>query len=110
MKNSRLMMIIAICATMALGACAQSPDSIVPVSMGNTFETMNCRDAHTLLTTERQTLAALSAKQRDAVVGDAFGVFLLGVPMASLTGGDNEGGIATSKGKIVALENRLLRC
>jgi len=43
-------------------------------------------------------------------MGDAVGVFLIGVPVSSLSGSDKEGLIATSKGKVTALETRLLRC
>ena len=53
---------------------------------------------------------ALSAAQKKAVSGDAFGVFLIGVPVSSLNDKDKEGAIATSKGKILALESRLLTC
>ncbi len=93
-----------------LSGCAKSPDSIVPVSMGNAFAEMPCPQAQQLLNAEHQTLAVLEQRQNDAVAGDAFGVFLIGVPVSSLSGNDAEGAIATSKGKIIALENRLLTC
>lgn len=93
-----------------LGACAQSPDSILPVSMGNAFVEMPCGQARQMLAAERQTLAALEVRQNDAVAGDALGVFLVGVPMSSLSGGDAAGEIAAAKGKVIALENRLLTC
>ena len=41
---------------------------------------------------------------------DAVGVFLIGVPVSSLTGGDVSGHIAASKGKILALEARMTGC
>jgi hypothetical protein len=63
-----------------------------------------------MLIAEQQTLASLSAAQQSAVTGDAVGVFLIGVPMSSLSGGDKEGAIAASKGKILALEARLVTC
>jgi hypothetical protein len=91
-------------------ACAQSPDAIAPVSMGGAFDGLSCSKARAMLAAEQQTLASLSASQKSAVTGDAIGVFLIGVPVSSLSGGDQAGAIATSKGKIVALENRLLRC
>ena len=58
----------------------------------------------------RPEIDALSSQQRSAVAGDAVGVFLIGVPMSSLTGGDKAGEIATAKGKMNALEARLLSC
>ncbi len=97
-------------AALSLAACAQGPDSIAPVSMGGAFATYDCRAAHADLAAERQTLAALEGKQRGAVAGDAIGVFLIGVPVSSLTGGDVAGHIATSKGKVMALEARVAAC
>lgn len=56
------------------------------------------------LKAEKDNLAALSKQQNEAANGDAFGVFLIGVPMSSLTGGDKEGEISNAKGKINAME------
>ncbi|MEJ6404931.1 hypothetical protein [Yoonia sp. 2307UL14-13] len=96
--------------TLIVSACAKRPDAIAPVSMGNAFSGLSCNQAQTMLATERSNLAALSAEQNSAATGDAVGVFLLGLPIGSATGGDKEGAIAASKGKVIALENRLLSC
>lgn len=56
---------------------------------------------------EQGNLAALSKQQNQAATGDAFGVFLIGVPASSLTGGDKEGQIAVSKGKVTAIESSM---
>lgn len=101
---------LAFAALPILAACAQSPNSIAPVSMGDAFASMNCQQAVADLSTERQTLAALESKQKGAVVGDAIGVFLIAVPVSSLTGGDVAGQIAASKGKVMALEARAATC
>lgn len=90
-----------------LSACAKGPDAIVPISMGNAFANVPCRDAAAMLATERNQLTALSGAQRSAATGDAIGVFLIGVPVSSLSGADKAGEIATSKGKVIALENRV---
>ena len=95
---------------LGLAACAQSPDAIAPVSMTGAYAGVSCKNASALLVQERGSLSALSAAQKKAVTGDAVGVFLIGVPMSSLNGNDKEGAIATSKGKILALESRLLTC
>ncbi|WP_304951453.1 hypothetical protein [Sulfitobacter sp.] len=97
-------------AMLTVSACAQRPDAIAPVSMAGAYDGVSCRSAQQLLAAERQNLSALSAQQNQAANGDALGVFLIGVPMSSVTGGDKAGDIASSKGKIVALENRMLRC
>ena len=95
---------------LAVAACAKSPDAIPPVSMAGAFDEVSCDYARQALLNERQTLASLSAAQSSAVAGDAVGVLLIGVPVSSLTGGDKAGDIGASKGKILALENRLVRC
>lgn len=102
--------IAAALAALTLSACAQSPASIAPVSMGNAYDGLHCQAAASALKSERETLAALESKQRSAVTGDAVGVFLVGIPLSSLTGGDQAGHIATSKGKVLALETRLAAC
>lgn len=91
-------------------ACAKGPDAIAPISMGNAFAGASCQDAAQDLAAERQALATLESAQRGAVAGDAIGVFLIGVPMSSLSGGDKAGDIAASKGKVLALEARLRGC
>ncbi|MFK7764935.1 MAG: hypothetical protein AB8B62_16855 [Roseobacter sp.] len=95
---------------LVLSACAKSPDAIAPVSMGNAFASVSCTQARGQLLQEQQTLLALEKKQRNAQVGDAIGVFLLLVPVSSVAGNDVEGKLATSKGKVLALEHRLLTC
>lgn len=93
-----------------VSACAPRPDSIAPVSMGNAYAEANCNQSRNDLVAERQNLETLSAAQRNAATGDAIGVFLIGVPTSSLTGGNKAGDIATSKGKILALESRVMAC
>lgn len=97
-------------AALALSACAQSPDAIAPVSLGNAYASLGCGEAQAALQREQMTLMQLSAAQTQAVTGDALGVFLIGVPVSSLSGSDKAGLIAVSKGKVLALENRLMRC
>lgn len=93
-----------------LAACAQGPASIAPTPMGNAFATVDCGQASAMLVAEQSNLDALSASQRGAVTGDAIGVFLIGVPVSSLTGNDKSGEIASSKGKVLALQTRLASC
>lgn len=102
--------ITAIIAATALTACAKTPSAIEPASIGNAYSGKSCSQARTMLTAESQNLMALSSKQNSAVVGDAIGVFLIAVPVSSLTGNDVAGDIATSKGKINALNARLVGC
>lgn len=93
-----------------IAACTPRPESIAPVSMTGAFNAVSCRQANAKLATERQTLSALESKQREAATADAIGVFLVLVPISKLTGGDRAGEIGASKGKVLALEQRLTTC
>jgi hypothetical protein len=88
------------------GGCAKRPDAIVPVDIPMTaYTNLDCKRMARETISENEKLAALSKSQNSAATGDAVGVFLIGVPMSSVTGGDKEGQIAVSKGKVQALEN-----
>jgi hypothetical protein len=49
-------------------------------------------------------LEAESSKQRDANAGDTISVILIGIPVASSTGGNRQSEIATLKGEIQAVQ------
>lgn len=93
-----------------LAACAQGPDAIAPVSMAGAFADTPCAQAQHMLTVEQNNLTLLSNQQRQTATGDVIGVILLGVPTASLFGGDKAGLIAASKGKVAALQARVDGC
>lgn len=94
-----------------MAACAQSPGSIAPVAMpGGMYDAMSCEQARAEHVAATANLNALEAKQRGAVAGDAVGVFLIGVPVSSLTGNNKAGDIGTAKGKVLALDARLMSC
>ena len=101
---------LAFAALPLIAACAPRPDAIAPVSMGSAFASYECGAAAADLRTERQNLETLSQAQRNAATGDAIGVFLIGVPTSSLTGGNKAGDIGAAKGKIIALEARVSAC
>ena len=98
-------------AALALAACAPSPDSITPVSMpGGMYDHLSCQSARAERARLAEGLTALESRQRGAVAGDAFGVFLIGVPVSSLTGSNVAGLIAAERGKLLAIDARLERC
>jgi len=57
-------------------------------------------------------LATVSKQQHEAATGDAFGVFLIGVPMSSTFAGDKEGQVSVAKGKVQAIQSAMMskRC
>lgn len=90
----------------ALAGCAKRPDAIVPVDIPmSAYTNLSCEQLAQEQVKEQQNLAAVSKAQNDAATGDAFGVFLIGVPMSSTFGGDKEGQVAVTKGKVQAIES-----
>jgi len=95
-------------AVAAATSCAKRPDAIVPVDIPMAAYTgQSCAALKSVMAKEKAILHAVSKQQHDAANGDAFGVFLIGVPMSSTFGGDKEGQVAVSKGKVQAIENAM---
>lgn len=102
---------IAAIGLVALSACAQAPEAISPVSMpSGMYDHLSCASARAERANISARLTGLESAQRSAATGDAIGVFLIGVPTSSLTGGDKAGELATEKGKALAIDARLARC
>ena len=90
-------------AAFALAACAKNPDAIAPIAMPvNAYFGLTCDQLVTEHQRSSAALAAVSQQQKQAATGDAVGVFLIGVPVSSLSGGDKEGLVAQHKGALVA--------
>jgi hypothetical protein len=71
-----------------LAGCASPPDKIAGVP-----------NAGACTAADRERLAILYSRQEKAARSDALGVFLIGLPMASMGGGDHETEIAILKGR-----------
>lgn len=93
---------------LVLTACASAPEDIAPINVSiNQYAGLSCSQ---LIGEKAQLdagLVALSAQQRNAQTGDAMGVFLLGLPISSMTGSDKETEIAYTKGKQLAVGQQL---
>jgi hypothetical protein len=104
----RKTIIILAASAVSLSACAKRPDAIAPIDIPMAaYQNQDCGSLAQEYMKEQTTLAALSKQQNDAANGDAFGVFLIGVPMSSTFGGDKEGKVAVSKGKLQSIENNM---
>lgn len=102
----KLKIVVALALSAVSVACAKRPDAIVPVDIPMAaYTNLSCQALASELVKERNTLASLSKQQNEAATGDAVGVFLIGVPASSTFGGDKEGQVAVSKGKVNAIEN-----
>lgn len=101
---------ISLTAMATLTGCAKRPNSIAPATIPmEAYTQMECNVLERQLAEERANLAALSSAQNDAATGDAFMVFMVGLPLVSAAGGDKEGLVAVSKGKVQAMESAKLR-
>jgi len=98
--------IIAFAATAALAGYAKRPDAIVQADIPMAaYTNLSCQALAVELKKEQVKLDGLSKQQISAANGDAFGVFLVGVSIGSVAGGDKEGDVAVSKGKISAMQS-----
>lgn len=99
---------VMLASSLALASCAKRPDAIVPVDIPMAaYSGQSCEGLAQELLKEQSNLAAVSKQQNQAATGDAIGVFLIGVPASSTFGGDKEGQVAVSKGKVNAIESSL---
>ncbi|MCL6708616.1 hypothetical protein M8R20_16605 [Pseudomonas sp. R2.Fl] len=101
----KIAFVAAACAAV-LSGCAKRPDAIVPTDIPMAaYTNLTCEQLAQEQVKEQTNLAAVSKAQNDAATGDAFGVFLVGVPMSSTFGGDKEGQVAVAKGKVQAIDS-----
>lgn len=90
-----------------LSACAEAPENISAAQIpDSTYANANCSSLMKSEVQNTQLLHALSADQKKAQSGDAWGVFLLGLPISSMSGADKETEIALTKGKIDAIRRQ----
>ncbi|WP_421907095.1 hypothetical protein [Mameliella sp.] len=93
-----------------IAACAQKPENIAAANIGsNEYRGYSCKQLADAQLQHKQNLANLSADQKKAATGDAVGVFLLGLPLSSMSGGDKETAIAVTKGHLQSIEREQAR-
>lgn len=97
-------------AAVFLSACAKQPEDIPAADIGDQgYARYSCKQLYLKKVDLSQKLANLSAAQKNAASGDAMGVFLLGLPVSSMSGNDKETAIAVAKGHIQAIERQQAR-
>ena len=90
-----------------ISACAKSPDNIAAAQIEDAaYARHSCKSLSAEQLKQEQHLERISAKQKDAQAGDTIGVILIGVPVSSVAGNDNETDIAITKGKLQAIERQ----
>ncbi len=84
--------------------CANRPESIRASHVSfEKFTHLDCTALTTKMASTRADLDKFSKMQDSKANGDAFGVFLLGIPFSKLSG-DHEGDVARLKGEVEAIE------
>ena len=87
-----------------LAACAKAPENIAAVEIeDSTYAGASCKELVNREINQTMLLHALSEDQKKAQSGDALGVFLLGIPVSSMSGSDKETEIAVTKGRLEAI-------
>jgi hypothetical protein len=98
-------------ALITLAACAPPPGSIPPIpAPTGAYSDIPCATARAERARLAGQLSDLEGQQSAAAAADAIGVFLVGIPAASLTGGNAAPQIGTIRGQINALDLRLAEC
>jgi len=96
--------IVAAAMCLLAAGCAKAPSSIAAANVSVTgYQAWSCDQLANENAKISTSLDSLSATQSQAATGDAMGVFLVGLPVASMTGGDREGEIARIKGEKAAI-------
>lgn len=89
--------------TAMLGGCATRPESIAASYVSHEkYTDMDCTQLATRMTDARAELDKFSKLQDSKATGDAWGVFLLGIPFSQLSG-DHAGDVARLKGEVEAI-------
>jgi len=92
-----------------VSACASRPESISASYVSHEkYVDGDCVVLNTQMSNARAELAKVSDMQNSKATGDAWGVFLLGVPFSKLSG-DHEADVAKWKGEVGAIETAQIK-
>jgi len=87
----------------AVAGCAKPPGSIAPVAVSTSnYDRYSCSQISAELNENMSELADAERRQKNAVAGDAVGVFLVLIPPSAFTG-DASADVALNKGEDIAL-------
>lgn len=105
--NTKLAVAVALC--IGVAGCAKAPSSIAPAYVSEVpYHSYTCEQLGQELQRLDAAYAVAAQAQEDARTGDAWGVFLIGVPTSSLSGGNIAPEIASLKGQQVAVQKVII--
>ncbi|SEQ38155.1 hypothetical protein SAMN05428969_2841 [Devosia sp. YR412] len=100
---------IALGAITMLVACAKAPESIAPSYVSEIpYQSYSCAQLGQEKARLEQAYTVTAKAQNDARTGDAWGVFLIGMPTSSLSGGNVAAEVASLKGQMVAVDKSII--
>lgn len=93
----------------ALAACANRPETIKASYVAHEkYMDDECDQLTAKMADARQNLVKVSEQQNSKANGDAWGVFLLGIPVSKLSG-DHEADVGKWKGEVEAIDTAQIR-
>ncbi len=88
-----------------VSGCATRASGVAPVAISaNEYASLSCAESRAEADAARERVNALTRRQNNAATTDAAAVFLIGLPLGSVFGGDVSGELAQAKGESLALE------
>ncbi|MGR3794615.1 hypothetical protein [Vannielia sp. SX4] len=91
-------------AVLAAG-CAKQPEAVAAAKIDHRpYKAYSCSTLSQMQAKGEIAVEQLSAKQSAAASNDAFGVFMLGLPVASMAGNDPEAQLSIAKGQLNAIK------
>lgn len=85
--------------------CAKPPGSIPPVAVSTAnYDKHSCQQLAADINENQRDLSDSERRQKNAVAGDAVGVFLVLIPPSAFTG-DASADVALNKGKDIAMRD-----
>ena len=105
------MRLVIFAATLPLfvAACAKPPSAIAPSYVSEVpYRSYTCDQLGEELQRLNAAYTVTAQAQEDARTGDAWGVFLLGVPTSTLSGGNVAHEVASLKGQIAAVQKTII--
>lgn len=109
-KTMKAALVTACSALILISSCAKAPDQIGAADIGtNVYRGYSCKQLAQSRVKHEHDLENLSAAQKSAAEGDAWGVLILGLPVSSMSGNDKEAAISITKGHIQSIEEEQQR-
>lgn len=102
--------LLVVFAGVLVSACSERPENIEAADIGvGSYSHMRCGQLAERQLHYTQQLSVLSAAQNRAATGDAWGVFLLGMPVQRMAGNDRATEIAVTRGHLNEIAREMQR-